>query len=86
MVIAVKISWIKDAADDKSFKVFKGLGLDVFDVENPEDTDEKIKELVDLNYSTIVISNELAGFSGDIIKKYSWAKNVNIIITPAKRE
>jgi len=82
----MKISWLKYAADDKSFKMFKGLGLDVFDIDNPEDTDKKIKELINKNYGTIVVSNELAGFSEDIIKKYNWTKNVNIIITPAKKE
>lgn len=65
--------------------MFKGLGLDVFEVDNLDDTDKKIEELVNSNYSTIVISNELAGFSEDIIKKYNWAKNVNIVITPARR-
>ncbi|MCL2354648.1 MAG: hypothetical protein FWC68_01965, partial [Oscillospiraceae bacterium] len=67
----MKISWIKSANDKKSFKVFKGLGLDVFDVENLDDTDKKIAELIDDNYHTIVMSNELAGFSEDIITKYS---------------
>jgi len=80
----MKISWIKYANDNKSFKMFKTLGLDVFDVENPDDTDKKIGELINSKYHTIIISNELAGFSGDIIKKYNKDSNVNIIITPPK--
>ena len=45
-------------------------------------TDEKIRELVDKNYTTIVVSNEVASFSEDIIKKYNRIENVNIIIAP----
>ena len=45
---------------------------------------KKIQKLVDKDYRTIVISNELAGFSEDIIKKYNKSKNVNIIIASSK--
>ena len=51
-------------------------------VVNDEKTDEKIRELVDKNYTTIVVSNEVASFSEDIIKKYNRIENVNIIIAP----
>lgn len=81
----MKISWIKAENDNYSFKLFKGLGFDVFELENPEETDAKLKELLNKNYDTIVISNELASFSEDIIKKYNKKENVNIIITPAKK-
>lgn len=76
------ISWIKSSKDYKSFKTFKNLGMDVYEIDDLEKTDEKIKELVEQKYNTIVISNELAGFSQDIIKKYSKTENVNIIIAP----
>ena len=82
----MRISWIKDANDNKSFRIFKNLGFDVFDIDNPENVDNKIEELVNNNYDTIVVSNEIAGFSEDIIKKYEESQNVNIIITPSKRE
>ena len=81
----MKISWLRSNNDDKSFRVVKGLGLDVFEVQNLESTDEKMKELVNLNYDTIVVSNEIASFSEDIIKKYAKNNNVNIIITPGKK-
>ena len=77
------ISWIKSANDKKSFKVFKTLGMNVYEIDDLEKTDEKIKELVEQKYDTIVISNELAGFSSDIVKKYSKTDNVNIIIAPS---
>lgn len=76
------ISWIKYSKDNKSFKIFKGLGMDVYDIDDLEKTDEKIKELVDKKYNTIVISNEVANFSEDIIKKYAKSEDVNIIIAP----
>ena len=78
------ISWLKSSKDNKSFKLFKGLGMDVYEIEDLEKTDEKIKELVEQKYNTIVISNEIASFSEDIIKKYSKAENVNIIIASGK--
>ena len=82
----MKVSWIKFANDKKSFRIFKTLGLDVFDVDNPEDTDLKIAELIEDNYSTFIISNELAGFSEDIIKKYNKIDDINIVILPPKKE
>lgn len=80
------ISWIKYSKDNKSFKIFKGLGMDVYDIDDLEKTDEKIKELVDKKYNTIVITNEVANFSEDIIKKYAKNENINIIIAPSKSE
>ena len=80
----MKISWLKSKDDQNSFKMFKGLGLDVYDIEELEDTDKKLKELVNNSYNTIVISNEVAGFSEDIIKKYKRYENINIIIAPSK--
>jgi len=82
----MKISWIKSAQDKKSFEIFKNLGFDVFEVNNPEEADGRIEELINNNYSTIIISNELAGFSENIFKKYSSSQKVKIIITPSKRE
>ena len=58
--------------------------MDVYNIENLEETDKKIKELIDQNYSTIVLSNEVASFSQDIIKKYKYTENINIIIAPTK--
>ena len=58
--------------------------MDVYELDDLERTDEKIKELVDKKYSTIVISNEIAGFSQDIIKKYKKVQDVNIIIMPQR--
>lgn len=82
----MKISWLKLKEDNNSFRIFKNIGLDVYDIEDGEDTDKKIQELVDKDYRTIVISNELAGFSEDIIKKYNKSQNVNIIIASGKNE
>ena len=77
------ISWIKSANDKKSFKIFKNLGMDVYEIDDLEKTDEKINELIQQKYDTIILSNELAGFSSDIVKKYSKTDNVNIIIAPS---
>lgn len=82
----MKISWLKLKQDESSFKIFKNIGFDVYDVDEPEDTDKRIQDLVNKQYKTIVISNELAGFSEDIIKKYKKSENVNIIIATSKNE
>lgn len=82
----MKISWLKLKEDENSFRIFKNIGFDVYDIEDAEDTDKKIDELVNKNYKTIVLSNELAGFSEDIIKKYNKSQNINIIIANSKSE
>ncbi len=84
MVINMKISCLKGKNDENSFKIFKNFGVDVYEVEDYDKTDETLKQLVNQKYTTIWITNELAGFSEDIIKKYSKNDNINIIIAPVK--
>lgn len=76
----MKISWLKTKNDTKSFKIFQNLGFDVYDLEDPEDTDSKIKELINNNCKTIILSNEIASFSKDIITKYNTQDDISIII------
>lgn len=66
----MKISWIKYEKDKDSFKVPENLGFDVFILKDLEKTDEKIRELIENEYHTIIVSNEVASFSEDLIKKY----------------
>lgn len=80
----VKISCIKGKNDENSFKILKNFGADVYEIEDFEKTDDTIKQLVQKDYKTIWITNELAGFSEDIIKKYSKNTDINIIIAPSK--
>lgn len=80
----MKISWIKYEKDDRSFKVPERLGFDVFSLEDPETTDSKIEELIKKRYDTIILTNEIAGFSEDIIRKYSRDRNISIIIARDK--
>lgn len=80
----MKISWIKYKEDD-SFKLFKNLGMDVYDIDDFDMIDNKLKELVDSNYKTIVLSNQVASFSEDIIKKYKKSDDISIIIAPNKK-
>lgn len=82
----MKISWIKSKKDSKSFRFFQNMGLDVYEIEDLEKTDEKINELIQNHCNTIVLTNELAGFSEDIIKKYAKNENINIIISKSKEE
>lgn len=81
----MNISWIKFSEDKKSFKIIKGLGFDVYEINDLEETDNKIEELINKKYNTIVISNEVANFSGDIIKRYSKTEGIKIIIAPSHK-
>lgn len=80
----MKISWIKYEKDDLSFKIPEKLGFDVLKLVEPEQADSKIKELINKRYDTIILTNEIAGFSEDIVKKYSKDRNINIIIARDK--
>ena len=80
----MKISWVKYKKDDVSFRMPERLGFDVFKLEEPEKTDDKIKELINKRYDTIIVTNEIASFSDDIVKKYSKDRNINIIIARDK--
>lgn len=80
----MKISWIKYEKDNKSFKIPESLGFNVLRLKDPEETDKTINELIQQNYKTVILSNEIAGFSEDIIKKYGKDKSINIIIAGSK--
>ena len=80
----MKISWIKQENDNRNFAIAERLGLGVYRLNNPEEVDKTMQDLVNQNCKTIILSNDIAGFSEDIIKKYRTDKNVNIIISPRK--
>lgn len=80
----MKISWIKQEKDNKDFRIAERLGMDVYRIKTPEEVDNKMEELINNQYNTIVLSNDVAGFSEDIIKKYKNKKDINIIISPRK--
>ena len=82
----MKISWIKEEKDNKNFIVAEKLGMDVHRLNNPEDVDKTMEELIKQKCNMIVLSNEIAGFSEDIIKKYKNNENVNIVIGQRKEE
>ena len=78
------MSCINYGNDETSFKVPEKLGFDVFKLVEPEQADNKIKELIDKRYDTIILTSEIAGFSEDIIKKYNKDRNISIIIARDK--
>lgn len=63
----------------------KLLGMNVEEIEEPEQIDEKIEELKKQKYTTIIIPNELASFSENIINKYKYDNSLNIIIIPSNK-
>ena len=80
----MKIAWLKTKNDNKSFKIFENLGFNVYNLEDPEDTDKKISELIDNDCKTIILSNEISSFSNDIITKYKNKDDISIIIASGK--
>ena len=82
----MKITWIKEEKDNKNFMVAEKLGMDVHRLNNPEDVDKTMEELVKQKCNMIVLSNEIAGFSEDIIKKYKNSENINSIMGQRKEE
>lgn len=76
----MKVSWIRAKNDNESFKILKNLGFDVYNIEEPENTDQKIEELVKNDCKIIVLSNEIASFSSDIITKYKSQDDISIVI------
>lgn len=83
-VVCMRFSWIKYEKDDENFRIPERLGFDVFRLDTPEHVDSKIDELIKQRYDTIILSNEMASFSSDIIKKYVKDRNVKIIIARSK--
>lgn len=81
----MKISYIKFKEDNRDFKLAKGIGIDVFEIKDPEQIDKQIEKLRNEKYDTIVISNELASFSNNLESKYKNDDKMKIIITPNKR-
>ena len=81
----MKISYIKFNEDNRDLKLAKGIGIDVFEIKDPEQIDKQIEKLRNEKYDTIVISNELASFSNNLESKYKNDDKMKIIITPNKR-
>lgn len=75
---------LKGSNDKKSFKMFEAFGADIHKIDDLEKTDDVIKDLINKDYRTIVITNEVASFSESIIKKYNKQKDIKIIIAPSK--
>lgn len=77
----MKISFVK-YEKESNYQIPKILGMKVKEIQEPEEIDITIKKLKEEKYTTIIIPNELASFSQDIINKYKYDQTLNIIITP----
>lgn len=77
----MSISCVKSSKDNRNFKLFKAFGFEVHELDDLERADETIERLIKDQYNTIVVSNEVANFSQDIITKYNKKDNINIIIS-----
>ncbi len=80
----MKVTWLRSKNDNESFKMLKNLGFEVYNIEEPENTDKTIENLVENDYKVIVLSNEIASFSSDVITKYQNQDEISIVIAPGK--
>ncbi len=81
----MKISFIKYEKEN-DYQIPKLLGMNIEKIKEPEEIDNKIQELKEQKYTTIIISNELASFSEKIYNQYKNDPTLNIIITPTKNK
>lgn len=81
----MKTLCIKYKNDKYSFRFAKMLGMSVIEIEDLETIDNKLEELKKKDYTSVMITNEVASFSENIINKYSKDSSFNIIIIPNKR-
>lgn len=80
----MKVSWIKSINDKESFKLPENLGFNVISLKDNDEVDSKIDELIANHCNTIILSNEIAGFSQKINNEYIKMKNIDIIISKDK--
>lgn len=81
----MKISFIKYSQENRNYNLAQILGMKVVEINQPEQIDNTIENLKDSGYKTVVISNELASFSENIINKYTQDSKFKIIITPPSK-
>ena len=62
----MKISYIKSIHDNSSFKFFKNIGMNGVELEDLENVDKVLSRLIDQNYKTFFITNELLLFTRSI--------------------
>ena len=78
----MKLAWIK-YDKESNFEKLEELGFNIVKLHNLEEldnTDQKIDELIRKDYNTIVITNQVAGYSENMIDKYSKMEDIRIII------
>lgn len=83
-MIKLNISFIKYKNDTRKFNFFKAFGANIIELDNPEDIDIELEKLYKNDCRNIILSNEVANFSEDIIKKYKTNENISIFIAPKK--
>ena len=66
----MKISYIKSIHDNTSFKFFKNIGMNGIELQDLENVDKVLENLIENDYKTFFVTNEVAGYSQDLFKKY----------------
>ena len=76
----MKVTWIQYAKDANRFRIPKLLGFHVQKLHDVEKMDAILQECIENGYETIILTDEMASFSEDIIKKYQEEKQIHIVI------
>lgn len=82
----MKVSFIKFEKDKNSFKLPENLGFDVFSLNKNINVDNKIDELINNNYNTIIITKDVARLSNKINNEYKVNNDIEIIIAKKKKD
>lgn len=72
--------YIKYKNEKKKIFLNESFGVEVIEIDDAEDIDNVLKKLSNEKDNTIFISDEMASFSEDIVKKYRRDKNIRIMI------
>ena len=80
----MKISYIKSIHDNTSFKFFKNIGMNGIELQDLENVDKVLQNLIENDYKTFFITNEVAGHWHGLFKKYYNSKDIYIIIAKTK--
>ena len=72
--------YIKYKNEKQKIFLNANFGVEVIEIDDAEEIDNVLKNISNKKSTTIFMSDEIASFSEDIVKKYRRDKNIKIMI------
>lgn len=72
--------YIKYKNEKQKIFLNANFGVEVIEIDDAEEIDNVLKNISNKKRTTIFMSDEIASFSEDIVKKYRRDKNIKIMI------